>query len=35
MRVNLAHLSPLRRGFVIGFMRSGRKARVPSLTCPE
>jgi hypothetical protein len=28
MRVNLAHLSPLRRGYVIGFMRARRKARV-------
>jgi hypothetical protein len=35
MRVNLAHLSPLRRGYVIGFMRARRKARVPTLTCPE
>src|SRR5262249_2856663 len=28
MRVNLAHLSPLRRGYVIGFMRARCKARV-------
>jgi hypothetical protein len=28
MRVNLAHLSPLRRGYVIGFMRARREARV-------
>jgi hypothetical protein len=35
MRVNLAHLSPLRRGYVIGFMRARRKARVPTLTCQE
>ena len=28
MRVNLAHLSPLRRGYVIGFIRARRKARV-------